>query len=61
VQALRKSGKLEERYAQLVAEAKKHPEDPRLNLLLYHLEQARKHPAAAKAHADAIAKFDQRK
>lgn len=58
VQALRKAGKLEERYAQLAAESKKHPKDPRLNLLLYHLETARRHPANAKAHGTRIASFD---
>lgn len=61
VKALRKAATLEQRYTKLAAEWKKQPKDPRLNLLLYHLETARKRPAEAKSHATAIASFDKSK
>ena len=60
VEALRAARTLTATRNQLAAAWKKKPDDVRLNVLLYHLELARKNNAAALRHADRLKALDKK-
>lgn len=54
------SGRLTQRLTTLRAQLAKAPNDPRLNLLLYHLETASGRTAAATRHGSRLLQYDQK-